>query len=104
MKTSINKNGVTEIFKFKKTSFFLGHPIYGLQFHLEVDEPMIQRWLVAPTNQQELDELVGIIDPDEIRRETPSYIDDLMALSDKTFGQFIKLFELKDKTHVLPSI
>ena len=33
-----------------------------------------------------------------------STLDDLMALSDKTFGQFIKLFELKDKTHVLPSI
>ena len=85
-------------------AFRYGDKVYGLQFHLEVDEPMIQRWLVAPTNQEELEELVGIIDPDEIRRETPSYIDDLMALSDKTFGQFIKLFELKDKTHVLPSI
>ena len=65
---------------------------------------MIQRWLVAPTNQKELEELVGIIDPDQIRNETPEYIDELMSLSDKTFGEFINLFERKEKTHVLPSI
>ncbi len=85
-------------------AFRYGNKIYGLQFHLEVDEPMIQRWLVAPTNQKELEQLKGIIDPDQIRMDTPSYIDDLMSLSDKTFGEFINLFERKEKTHVLPSI
>ncbi len=85
-------------------AFRYGNKIYGLQFHLEVDEAMIQRWLVAPTNKKELEELEGIIDPDQIRTDTPSYINDLMNLSDKTFGEFINLFERKEKTHVLPSI
>ncbi len=65
---------------------------------------MIQRWLIAPTNLKELEELKGIIDPDQIRAETPSYINELMTLSDRTFGEFIDLFERKEKTHVLPSI
>jgi len=85
-------------------AFKYGNKIYGFQFHLEVDEAMIHRWLLAPTNQKELEELKGIIDPDHIRKETPDYIKDLMSLSDKTFGEFINLFERKEKTHVLPSI
>ncbi len=85
-------------------AFRYGNKIYGFQFHLEVDEAMIHRWLLAPTNQKELEELKGIIDPDHIRKETPDYIKDLMSLSDKTFGEFINLFEHKEKTHVLPSI
>ena len=88
----------------RNQAFRYGNKIYGLQFHLEVDQAMIQRWLVAPTNLKELEELKGIIDPDQIRAETPSFINELMSLSDRTFGEFIDLFERKEKTHVLPSI
>ena len=85
-------------------AFRYGNKIYGLQFHLEVDEAMIQRWLVAPINLKELEELKGVIDPNQIRAETRSFINELIELSDKTFGEFIDLFERKEKTHVLPSI
>lgn len=85
-------------------AFRYGDNVYGFQFHLEVDEAMIKRWLVAPTNQEELRELKGIINPDVILKETPGYIDGLMSLSDKTFSEFINLFERSERTHVLPSI
>ena len=90
--------------KCRNQAYRYGNKIYGFQFHLEVDEAMIHRWLEAPTNQKELEELKGIINPDHIRKETPDYIKDLISLSDKTFAEFINLFERKEKTHFLPSI
>ena len=84
--------------------FRYGDRIYGFQFHLEVDEPMIERWLKAPDNVKELGELVGVIDPEKIKRETPKYIDRLMELSDLVFSEFIKIFTAKEKNSVLPSI
>jgi GMP synthase (glutamine-hydrolysing) len=73
-------------------AFRYGDNVYALQFHLEVDEPMIERWLNVPRHVQEIEALEGKIDPELIRRETPAYIQKLKALSDRTFGEFIKLF------------
>jgi hypothetical protein len=66
--------------------------VYAFQFHLEVDEPMILRWLKVPENRREIQSLHGDIDPDQIHRETVYYIDRLHELSDHVFGQFIALF------------
>jgi len=73
-------------------AFRYGTNVYALQFHLEVDEPMIERWLTVPMHVKEIESLGGIIDPQTIRRETPGYIQRLKELSDRTFGEFIKLF------------
>jgi GMP synthase (glutamine-hydrolysing) len=73
-------------------AFRYGPNVYALQFHLEVDEPMIERWLTVPTHVKEIESLGGKIDPQTIRRETPGYIQRLKELSDRTFGEFIKLF------------
>ena len=43
--------------------------VYAFQFHLEVDEPMILRWLKVPENRREIQSLHGDIDPDQIHRE-----------------------------------
>jgi hypothetical protein len=59
---------------------------------LEVDEPMIERWLNVPGHMKEIESLGGKIDPETIRQETPAYIRRLKELSDLTFGGFIKLF------------
>ncbi len=66
--------------------------VYALQFHLEVDAPMIERWLTVPVHQRELESLRGKIDPEQIRRETQQHIAGLMQLSDRTFERFIGLF------------
>ncbi len=72
-------------------AFRYGDKVYGFQFHLEVDAPMIERWLVTPVNRKEIEELGGKINPDVIRSETPKYIDTLSDLSRQTFSGFIDL-------------
>lgn len=87
----------------KNQAFKYGDNIYGFQFHLEVDEPMINRWLITPGNVEELDELKGKINPDDIRDITPQFINRLEELSNAVFKEFIKLFGVKSKTQFLPS-
>jgi GMP synthase (glutamine-hydrolysing) len=84
-------------------AFRYGPNVYALQFHLEVDEPMIERWLTVPTHVKEIESLGGKIDPHTIRRETPGHIQRLKELSDRTFGEFIKLFGQRNRRYRLPS-
>lgn len=84
-------------------AFRFGHNVYGLQFHLEVDEPMIHRWLKAPVNQRELESLHGVIDPAAIARETPQFIARSHVLGKAVFGDFIRLFQSRHRRTVLPS-
>ncbi len=84
-------------------AFRHGDNAYGLQFHLEVDAPMIMRWLHAPVNRRELDTLAGKIDPAAIAATTPRHIDRAMALGNAVFGEFIRLFQVRHRKMVLPS-
>lgn len=72
-------------------AFRLGNNVYGLQFHLEVDEPLIERWLGIPLHIEELSALNGLINPEDIRADTRKYIDTAKQLSNAVFGEFIKL-------------
>lgn len=73
-------------------AFRYGEKAYGLQFHLEVDQPLIERWLTVPAHRRELATLEGVIDPDAIRTETPLQIGQLSTLAEQTFEGFIELF------------
>jgi GMP synthase (glutamine-hydrolysing) len=84
-------------------AFRYGASVYGFQFHLEVDEPMIHRWLRVAENREEIATLQGKIDPERIRVETVEYIQRLYQLSDGVFGQFISLFGVEKKFLCLPS-
>ncbi|MBI4524031.1 MAG: gamma-glutamyl-gamma-aminobutyrate hydrolase family protein [Deltaproteobacteria bacterium] len=77
--------------------------VYGFQFHLEVDEPMIRRWLRVAENREEIAGLRGKIDADRIQLETPEHIERLQQLSHRVFGEFIKLFGIQKKYVKLPS-
>jgi GMP synthase (glutamine-hydrolysing) len=79
-------------------AFRYGDTAYGLQFHLEVDRPMVERWLTVPHNRQEITDLNGAIDPEQIRSDTLQHIDKLQRLSDDTFSRWIKLFGLPRST------
>ncbi len=78
--------------------------VYGLQFHLEVDEPMIRRWLTVGVNAKEIAALRGAIDPETIRAETRKHIANLSRLSAETFGEFIKLFPFEKTGRSLGAI
>ena len=56
-------------------AFRYGDKVYGLQFHLEVDPGMIDRWLDLPANRAEMQTATGIADPEEIRRESALHIE-----------------------------
>lgn len=79
-------------------AFRYGDTAYGFQFHLEVDRPMVERWLTVPHNRQEITDLNGAIDPEQIRSDTLQHIDKLQRLSDDTFSRWIKLFGLPRST------
>ncbi|MEJ2128995.1 MAG: type 1 glutamine amidotransferase [Woeseiaceae bacterium] len=84
-------------------AFRHGEHVYGLQFHLEVDSSLIERWLTVPDNQQILEAESGNINPDEVRAQTGERIADLQALSRQTFGRWIDRFEMSPKRRRLPS-
>jgi GMP synthase (glutamine-hydrolysing) len=77
--------------------------VYGFQFHLEVDAPMIHRWLRVPDNQKEISSLGGANSSERIHQETPAHIERLMLLSERVFGEFIDLFGIEKKYKHLPS-
>lgn len=77
--------------------------VYGLQFHMEVDEPLVERWLRVPIHRKEIESLNGAVDPETIREETTRHIGRLKSLSDRTFGELIKLFGAPRKRVLLPS-
>lgn len=84
-------------------AFRFADNVYGFQFHLEVDKPMIERWLNVPENKKEIEDLQGKIDPDQIRDDTPHYISRLNDLSTSVFGNFTDLFGYNKKRRTLPS-
>lgn len=72
-------------------AFRLGDNIYGLQFHLEVDQPLIERWLTVPRHQVELAKLNPETGPQVIRLQTQRYIQRTQHLSQNVFNTFSEL-------------
>jgi len=73
-------------------AFRYGESVYGLQFHLEVDEALIQRWLRIPSHLRELAEAGDETDSRRILDETRKFIHRSEALSRAFFGEFIERF------------
>jgi GMP synthase (glutamine-hydrolysing) len=72
-------------------AFRVGENIYGFQFHLEVDGALVERWLNTPVYRAEIESTNGLICPHQVRAETAKNIDQLMALSQKVFGEFLNI-------------
>ena len=79
-------------------AFRYGDNVYAFQFHMEVDGPLIERWLSTPVYQQEIAATQGRIDPDVIRRDTKAHIHDLSGLSEEVFGAFLDLMGRVNRT------
>ncbi len=74
-------------------AFRFGARAYGFQFHLEVNRPLIERWLTVPAHAAVLDEERGRIDPDAIRTRSDQAIHALERLSRATFSRWIDHFD-----------
>src|SRR5919108_5317259 len=83
-------------------AFRYGSKVNALQFHLEVDERMIHRWLRVTENHNEIAALDGKVHIDRIQRETRDYIQRLHQLSDSVFCEFIKVFGIQKKAAKTP--
>ena len=88
-------------------AFRFGDRTYGLQFHLEVDEALIQRWLKTPVHVRELEELPtaegDTMTPESIMADTDHYIDNTARLGSQLFGEYIRLFSSRTRRVALPS-
>jgi GMP synthase (glutamine-hydrolysing) len=84
-------------------AFSYGRKVYGLQFHLEVDEAMILRWLNHPRNQQDIDASQGKVSVENMKADTVQFLPNSLSLSQQTFQKFISLFEMKDRPIILKS-
>lgn len=82
-------------------AFRYGDKVYGLQFHLEVDAPMVERWLGTESLRKEMAE--HGFDPDAIRASTHEHIARSEALAQRVFSTFIERFASKSRKLVLPS-
>lgn len=67
----------------------VGPNAYGVQFHLEVTEPMIKDWITI--NSDEIASLKGAIDPARVLKETPENIYDLHRRGDAVIRRFLRM-------------
>jgi len=84
-------------------AFRIGDCVYGVQFHLEADQALIERWLRTPVHVRELAKLEGQIDPQRILEETERNIVRSKQLSAEFFGEFIERFYRLRRRVALPS-
>lgn len=76
----------------KNQGFCYDDNVYALQFHLEVDKMLIERWLKVKSYQEELNTLEEkkLISKEIIKNETKAYIENLKNLSNNTFNHYLK--------------
>src|SRR5262245_49760453 len=68
-------------------AFRLGKTVYGLQFHLEVTPPMIERWI----DQRSKDlALTPYVFPDKILADTHSYAPTLKYYAERFLSEFVR--------------
>lgn len=84
-------------------AFRYGDKVYGFQFHIEVTEPVIERWLNLPAHEADLQQC-GKIESIETEKElTQEYLPHSMQLAEKVFSEFLALLPQVEKQTVLSS-
>lgn len=71
-------------------AFRCGDSVYGLQFHLEANRPLIERWLTAARHGSGLPG--GALDSAAVLAESDQRLPRAEALGDAVFGEFIRRF------------
>lgn len=84
-------------------AFRYGENVYAFQFHLEVDEPLIMRWLHTPVMAREIECLDAQFNAAAIAAATQQYIGRSLVLGDQVFRQYIARFHTRRRRIALPS-
>jgi GMP synthase (glutamine-hydrolysing) len=81
-------------------AFRYGDRAYGLQFHLEADEPLVQRWLHVPEYRAEAEASGPLHRLEHILRDTHGHAPRAAELAARVFGDFVELFGWKKKVRL----
>jgi GMP synthase (glutamine-hydrolysing) len=73
-------------------AFRYGESVYGLQFHLEADRALIERWLKAPHRPGEFGGPRSALDVDAVLAETDRCLHRAARVGEAVFGAFIGRF------------
>lgn len=84
-------------------AFRYGQLAYGLQFHLEMDLPLIERWLAHPQYREELQRSGLSHDASAIRALSSQHIGAMQQQADTVFNRFLDLIGRPAKKLVLRS-
>lgn len=87
----------------EQQAFRWGDSAYGFQFHLEMDQPLIERWLANPAYREELASMAGTRDEATIRADTACHIAGMQARADGVFNNFLDLVGRPNRRIALPS-
>lgn len=84
-------------------AFRYGDNAYGFQFHLEMDEALVDRWLANPAYRDEL--IASGLPHDEhaIRAATRQHIAGMQHRADAVFNGFLDLVGTPQRRYTLPS-
>jgi GMP synthase (glutamine-hydrolysing) len=85
----------------EQQAFRWGASAYGLQFHLEAEAALIERWLALPAYRDEL--AARGRDEHAIRTATTALIASTQRLADAAFNNFLDLIGRPNRRLVLPS-
>lgn len=78
-------------------AFRFGERAYGLQFHLEADQQLVERWLHVPEYRAEAEASGPEHHLDHILRETHGRAPQSTEIAERVFGDFIELFSWRKK-------
>ncbi len=87
----------------RNQAFGYGGNAYGFQFHMEMDEPLIQRWLTLPQYLEELTRSGLQHGPEQIARDTHEHIGQLGVLADQIFNRLLDRIGPQKPRVALPS-
>ncbi len=75
----------------KHQAFRYGENAYGFQFHLEVDAPLVYRWLDLPRHQADIAAAVDGSSKEMIRDQTTSFLSPMQPVAAEVFNNFLDL-------------
>ncbi len=87
----------------EQQAFRWGERAYGFQFHLEMDAPLVERWLANPAYRDELATSGLPHDADAIRAQTREHIAAMQRRAGAVFNNFLDLVGRPQRRYTLPS-